>query len=50
MGRVHPGDLQASDFFIREKDSFANPVGGAIRDALKKTFALLMQQARIPLR
>ena len=32
---------QASDFFIREKDSFANPIGGTIRDTLKKTFALL---------
>lgn len=32
---------QASDFFSKERDSFANPVGGTIRDALKKIFALL---------
>jgi len=32
---------KASDFFIKEKDSFANPVGGTIRDALKKIFTLL---------
>jgi translation initiation factor 2B subunit (eIF-2B alpha/beta/delta family) len=32
---------QASDFFIKEKDAFANPIGGTIRDALKKIFAQL---------
>ncbi len=34
---------QASDFFVKEKDSFANPVGGTIRDALKKIFSLLSE-------
>ncbi len=32
---------KASDFFIKEKDAFANPVGGTIRESLKKIFALL---------
>ena len=32
---------QASEFFIKEKDSFANPVGGTIRDSFKKLFSLL---------
>lgn len=34
---------KASQFFTREKDSFANPVGGTIRDSLKKIFSLLTQ-------
>jgi hypothetical protein len=34
---------QASQFFTREKDSFANPVGGTVRDSLKKIFSLLIQ-------
>lgn len=32
---------QASQFFTREKDSFANPIGGTIRDSLKKIYSLL---------
>jgi len=32
---------QASDFFRKEKDSFANPIGGTIRDSLKKIFSML---------
>ena len=32
---------KASQFFTREKDSFANPVGGTVRDSLKKIFSLL---------
>lgn len=36
---------QASDFFVKEKDSFANPVGGTIRDSLKKVFSLLSKEA-----
>lgn len=36
---------QASDFFVREKDSFANPIGGTIRDSLRKIFSLLAQEA-----
>jgi hypothetical protein len=32
---------KASQFFTREKDSFANPVGGTIRDSLKNIFSLL---------
>ena len=34
---------KASQFFTREKDRFANPVGGTIRDSLKKIFSLLTQ-------
>ncbi len=33
---------QASNFFIREQDSFANPVGGTIRESLKKLFPMLI--------
>lgn len=36
---------EASAFFIKEKDAFANPVGGTVRDALKKLFALLIKGA-----
>jgi len=32
---------ESSSFFLREKDAFANPIGGTVRDALKKIFALL---------
>ena len=32
---------QSSDFFKKEKDSFANPIGGTIRSSLKKLFSLL---------
>lgn len=35
---------QASDFFRKEKDSFANPVGGTIRDSLKKIFSMLARK------
>ena len=34
---------ESSSFFLREKDAFANPIGGTVRDALKKLFALLAQ-------
>jgi len=34
---------KASQFFTREKDSFANPVGGTVRDSLKKIFSLLAE-------
>ncbi len=34
---------KASQFFTREKDSFANPIGGTVRDSLKKIFSLLTQ-------
>jgi hypothetical protein len=36
---------EASSFFLKEKDAFANPIGATVRDALKKLFALLMQDA-----
>jgi hypothetical protein len=32
---------QSSNFFRSEKDSFSNPIGATIRDALSKLFALL---------
>lgn len=43
----------SSDFFKREKDKFANPVGGSIREALEQLFDLLVnnkdpQQFREP--
>lgn len=43
----------SSDFFKREKDKFANPVGGSIRGALERLFDLLVdnkdpQQFREP--
>jgi len=34
---------KASQFFTREKDSFANPVGGTVRDSLKKIYSLLVK-------
>ena len=34
---------QASGFFTKEPDIFANPVGGNIREALKKLFPLLVK-------
>ena len=34
---------ESSSFFKKEKDPFANPVGGTIRTALKKLFTLLPQ-------
>ncbi len=37
---------QASEFFSREKDDFANPVGGTIRDSLKKIFSLLSRNEK----
>jgi hypothetical protein len=36
---------QSSSFFIKERDIFANPVGGNIREALKKLFPLLAKGA-----
>ena len=36
---------QASSFFKKERDIFANPVGGNIREALKKLFSLLAKGA-----
>lgn len=36
---------EVSAFFIKEKDTFANPIGGTVRDALKKLFALLTRGA-----
>ena len=35
---------QSSGFFIKERDIFANPVGGNIREALKKLFPLLVER------
>ena len=37
---------QSSAFFLKEKDAFANPVGGNIRQALKKLFILLAENAK----
>ncbi len=34
---------KASQFFTREKDRFANPVGGTVRDSLKQIFSLLAE-------
>ena len=34
---------ESSSFFKKEKDAFANPIGGTIRSALKKLFPLLLQ-------
>lgn len=34
---------QSSDFFLKEKDSFANPIGNTIRTSLKSLFKLLIQ-------
>ncbi|MBT8355664.1 MAG: RsbRD N-terminal domain-containing protein [Desulfofustis sp.] len=34
---------KASQFFTREKDSFANPIGGTVRDSLRKIFSLLIK-------
>ncbi|MDR3630118.1 MAG: RsbRD N-terminal domain-containing protein [Desulfocapsaceae bacterium] len=36
---------QSSAFFLKEKDAFANPVGSTIRQALKKLFVLLAENA-----
>lgn len=36
---------QSSDFFRKEKDSFSNPIGSTVREALKKLYALLSQEA-----
>lgn len=36
---------EASAFFLKEKDAFANPVGGTVRDALTKLYALLVKGA-----
>lgn len=36
---------QSSSFFKKERDIFANPVGGNIREALKKLFPLLTKRA-----
>jgi hypothetical protein len=38
---------QSSDFFIKQRDIFANPVGGNIREALKKLFPLLVKGADV---
>jgi hypothetical protein len=35
----------SSGFFVKERDKFANPVGGNIRQALEKLFLLLSQGA-----
>ncbi len=35
----------SSDFFVKEKDIFANPVGGTIRKALEDLFLLLAKGA-----
>ncbi len=35
----------SSSFFLRERDNFANPVGGNIRDALGRLFPLLVRGA-----
>ncbi|PID74390.1 MAG: hypothetical protein CSA20_01480 [Deltaproteobacteria bacterium] len=35
----------SSDFFAKEKDRFANPIGGNIREALKGIFRLLQKGA-----
>jgi hypothetical protein len=35
----------SSAFFLKEKDEFANPVGGNVRQALEKLFALLSESA-----
>jgi hypothetical protein len=37
----------SSSFFIRERDSFANPVGGNIRAALGRLFPLLVRGAEV---
>lgn len=36
---------QSSSFFKKERDKFANPVGGNIREALKKLLSLLISGA-----
>ncbi len=33
----------SSSFFKKEKDAFANPIGGIVRSVLKQLFSLLMQ-------
>ena len=34
---------QSSEFFRKEKDSFANPIGGTVRSSLKNLFLLLIK-------
>lgn len=34
---------KASQFFTREKDSFSNPIGGTVRESLRKIFFLLIK-------
>lgn len=34
---------ESSSFFKKEKDAFANPIGGTVRSALKELFPLLLQ-------
>jgi hypothetical protein len=36
---------KSSAFFLKEKDMFANPVGGNVRQALEKLFLLLVENA-----
>lgn len=36
---------KSSSFFVKEKDKFANPVGGNVREALEKMFLLLEKGA-----
>lgn len=38
---------QSSSFFVKERDIFANPVGGNIREALKRLFPLLIKGADV---
>ena len=35
----------SSEFFMREKDKFSNPIGGSVREALDKLFVLMSQGA-----
>jgi hypothetical protein len=35
----------SSGFFVKERDQFANPVGGNVREALNRLFPLLVQGA-----
>jgi len=37
----------SSGFFVKERDQFANPVGGNIREALNKLFPLLVGGAEV---
>jgi hypothetical protein len=40
---------QSSDFFQKEKDSFANPIGNSVRSSLKALFYLLIEGGEGPL-